>query len=231
MKKDIILRYEKTLSRVYRALCNFRGNKVKRGNRLDYGNAFCKKLKFEVKGENNEIQFVGGKLTRINNCLFSIHGSNNKIIIHSHVVINDCTFCMEDDNNVIEIFDNTWINPKVELAALEGTRIVIGKDCMFSAYITLRTSDSHSVLNATNGLRINPPKDIIIGNHVWIGSGVTVLKGSVIGDDCVVSTKALLSGKQYPPQSVIAGNPAIVKKSGVSWDRRRKIPFASCDQY
>lgn len=226
MNKETVLKYERILSRIYRALFNLGGYVHGKGNRIIYGNAFCKKLKFDIKGNNNEVSFVGGKLTRLNNCRFSIHGSNNRIVFHSHVVIDDCSFCMEDDNNLIEIFDNTWINPKVGFATLEGTRIIVGKDCMFSADIALRTGDSHSVLEAETNLRINPSKDIIIGDHVWVGNGVTILKGTEIGEDCVVSTKAILTGKKYPPRSVIAGNPGTVKKTGVSWDRKREVPFA-----
>ncbi len=225
MKKKLILKYEKPLSRIYRTIFNLSFLRVQRSNRIDYGNAFCRNLKFDIKGERNEILFVGGGLTRVNSCRFSIHGSNNKIIFHGHVVIDNCTFCMEDNNNVIEIFDDTWINPNVEFATLEGTRIIVGKDCMFSAHITLRTGDSHSVLNAETGLRINPSKDIIIGNHVWVGNGASILKGSEVGDDCIVSSKAVLTGKHYPPQSILAGMPAVVKKMGVSWNRKRNIPF------
>lgn len=221
--KDIIIKYEKPLSRIYRAFFNLRGFRFDKKNKISYGSSFCKNLKFDIKGNNNEVLFVEGGLTRVNDCRFSIHGSNNKIIIHGHVVIDDCDFCMEDDNNVIEIFNNTWINPKVEFAAIEGTRIVVGKDCMFSAYISLRTGDSHSVLNAETGLRINPSKDIIISDHVWVGSGATILKGTVIGEDCVVSAKAVLAGKSFPHQSIIAGLPGEVKKRGITWDRKRSI--------
>lgn len=224
-KKSIIIKYEKTLSRIYRVLFNCRGHRLSKGNKIDYGSSFCKNLKFDIKGSGNEIIFTEGDLTRLNNCRFSIHGSNNKIIFHKHVVIDDCDFCMEDDGNIIEIFDNTWINPKVEFAAIEGTRIEVGKDCMFSSYISLRTGDSHSVLNAETGLRINPSKNIIIADHVWVGNGVTILKGTEIGEDSVVSAKAVLTGKTFPSQSVIAGIPAVVVKTGVSWNRKRGIPF------
>ena len=226
MDRNIILKYEKQLSRIYRVLFNFRGNRITRGNKLDFGSAFCRNLRFDVKGVNNEILFTGGGLTRMNNSFFSIHGSNNKIIIHSHVVIDDCSFCIEDDNNLIEIFDDTWINPKAEFAAIEGTRIIVGKNCMFSSCIRLRTGDSHSMLDQETKLRINRSKDIVIGDHVWIGFDALILKGSRVDEDSVVSARALLTGKHYPARSVIAGCPAAVIKSGISWDRSRDIPFA-----
>ena len=47
---------------------------------------------------------------------------------------------------------------------------------------------------------------VIIGNDVWIGSNVTILYGSVIGDGCVIATGSVVRGK-IKPYSLVAGNP------------------------
>ncbi len=36
--------------------------------------------------------------------------------------------------------------------------------------------------------------EVTIGKHCWIGSNVTILKGSVIGDNCVIGAGCVISG-------------------------------------
>ena len=225
MNKAILCKYEALLSRIYRSFYNFGLKKIGKTNKVVYESTFAKHVKFEIDGRHNEILFLEGGLTRINNCKFVIRGSYNKIIIHKHVVIDDCTFWIEDDNNTIEIGADTWINPNCGIACIEGTSVIIGKGCMFSSNIDIRTGDSHGIIDAATGYRINHSMDIKIGNHVWLGWGATVLKGTEIGEHSIVSTRALLANKSYPSYSVVAGVPGVVKRSGVSWEMSRQIPF------
>lgn len=57
-----------------------------------------------------------------------------------------------------------------------------------------------------------PSKPISIGNDCFIGCNCLILKGSVIGDRCVVGAGAVVAGT-FEDDSVIAGNPAkVIKK-------------------
>jgi len=58
---------------------------------------------------------------------------------------------------------------------------------------------------------------IIIGDHVWIGMNVTVLKGVTIGDGAVVAAGSMVT-KDVPPHSLVAGVPAKVVKTDVEWN-------------
>lgn len=54
--------------------------------------------------------------------------------------------------------------------------------------------------------------DIVIGNDVWVGFGVSIFSGLKIGDGAVLSANACVV-KDVPPYHIVAGNPAkIVKK-------------------
>ena len=54
-------------------------------------------------------------------------------------------------------------------------------------------------------------KDIEIGDFVWIGSRVTILPGTKIGEGAVIQAGAVVHG-EIPPYSVAGGNPAKVYK-------------------
>ncbi|WP_066070671.1 acyltransferase [Neobacillus soli] len=55
-------------------------------------------------------------------------------------------------------------------------------------------------------------KPIVIGKNCFIGCNALILKGTVLGDGCVVGAGAVVSGK-FEENSVIAGNPAkVIKK-------------------
>lgn len=57
----------------------------------------------------------------------------------------------------------------------------------------------------------NEPGNVIIGNDVWIGYGVTILSNITIGDGAIIGAEALVVD-DVPPYAVIGGVPAKVIK-------------------
>jgi acetyltransferase-like isoleucine patch superfamily enzyme len=57
------------------------------------------------------------------------------------------------------------------------------------------------------------PGTIEIGNDVWIGAQCSILKNVKIGSGCIVATGSVVLAGDYPPNSLIAGNPARVVKT------------------
>lgn len=90
---------------------------------------------------------------------------------------------------------------------------------MFSLGIQIHNTDYHSILDS-NGNRINYGKDIVIGNHVWIGMYCTILKGTHISENTMVAAGSLVNSQFGKPNTIIAGRPAIIKKENVSWIRK-----------
>lgn len=51
-------------------------------------------------------------------------------------------------------------------------------------------------------------QDVIIGNDVWLGSNVTILKGVHVADHCVIAAGAVVTKDVQPKYSVWGGVPA-----------------------
>lgn len=109
-------------------------------------------------------------------------------------------------------FEQGFVNPLTKFIITEGIRIgngtVISWNCQFL------DNDFHSMSVEKNKKTSAP---IEIGNHVWIGCNVTVLKGSVIPSGCVVAAGSVVN-KVFNEENVfIGGVPATILKRNISW--------------
>ena len=195
-------------------------NKVrgKRGNKV-VCKGMMKKCKIRFRGKNNIVDICEGVILK--NCTITLSGNNNRIVFSEKSYAHFADVYTEDSNNSILIGKETNLCGKIHLAAIEGTKIIIGDNCLFSSDIIFRTGDSHSILDM-QGARINPSKDIVIGDHVWIGQKVSVTKGVMIAKDNIVGIGAIVAKSIDQSNTVIAGVPARVVKTEVNWDKERK---------
>lgn len=54
-------------------------------------------------------------------------------------------------------------------------------------------------------------KGIVVERNCWVGANVVFLDGAHVGEGCVIAAGSVVSGA-YPPHSVLAGIPAVIKK-------------------
>ena len=64
--------------------------------------------------------------------------------------------------------------------------------------------------------------NVVIGNDVWTGIGVTILSGVEIGDGCIIGARSVVT-QSIPPYCIAAGNPAKVIKKRFNDDTIRKL--------
>jgi acetyltransferase-like isoleucine patch superfamily enzyme len=105
----------------------------------------------------------------------------------------------------IRIGDCVVLSRGVHIVAMAN--VTIGTGSMIGEYASIRDAN-HA---RSEGIAIrdagHTAKPIVIGNEVWIGRGVTVLGGVVIGDHATVGANAVVT-KDVPAGAVVAGVPA-----------------------
>lgn len=179
------------------------------------------KQSFYIKGNNNTIRIDSDCIIR-DTCFF-ISGDNNNIHISEQCSSMSVEFHIEQSENAIYVGKGTTMHGRgartIHIALDEGTRVEIGEDCMFSNDIQIRTSDSHSILDL-EGNRLNRARDIVIGNHCWIGLGCILTKGTKLCDYTVVGAGSVCTREIECQNVIVAGTPAKVIKSDINWDRK-----------
>ena len=97
--------------------------------------------------------------------------------------------------------------------------ISIGHHVVISERVVLRDSDNHSIQDAGDTVsdRSAETAPIVIGDHVWIGMNVIVLKGVTIGEGAIVAAGSVVN-KDVPAHCLVGGVPARVIKTNVSWN-------------
>lgn len=193
------------------------------------------KLRVSDSGSNNHIECRTPDLTGN----IAIKGDNNRVLISKVSNPGTVDILIEGSGSEIEIQEvrrfgairiiaknggrvclgkSSTVEQGYFLA--DGSNITVGRDCMISFNVTIRTTDAHGIYDRKDGKLLNPPADVILEDHVWLGQGCTLLKGAHVKRNSVVGAGSVLSGKIYPDHAIIAGIPGKVIREGVFWDRR-----------
>lgn len=111
-------------------------------------------------------------------------------------------------NGEPEIGENVYIGGMSEVYA-KGAKVIIGDNCDIASFVVINCSDSHK---KTIGIAEEiERKEIIIENNVYIGTQSFIGGGVHIGHHSVVGAGTIVRAGNYPPYSLIVGNPAVVK--------------------
>ena len=178
--------------------------------------AIKEKCLITFKGANNKIVF-GDEVTG-KRLMVDVNGDNNKILIGKACVLNGAISMKGNDNTVSLGKFTTMVSARIECE--HGTEITLGVDCMLSKDIVIRSGDSHSIIDLNTGERINYSASVAIGDHVWIGYGVSIGKGAVVQRNTIIGTGSFVNKHITEGNVILAGTPAKVVKRDVIWDRR-----------
>ncbi len=138
-------------------------------------------------------------------------------------------------NGEVIIGDRTALWPGVKLSCIgtpaQKATLKIGARCSIGDRTEIHCSDSVSIGNEViiawdcnildrdyHATDAGPEKTapVVIGNRVWIGCRAIILKGIRIGDNAIVAAGSVVT-KDVPPNTLVAGNPARVRKIVKGW--------------
>lgn len=178
-------------------------------------------LKRQAKKYGVQLQIGSG--VRLVGCTIAENRESNYVnttlIIGDYCFLKYTSFSFCGDNSSISLGNDIHINggEKARTSLLVGTNssITIGNDCLFSHSINLRTTDFHPVLDM-GGNVVNRNRDVYIGEHVWVGMNVFISKGVTIAKNSIVGAFSVVTKCFNEENVVIAGNPAMVRKNGIT---------------
>lgn len=111
---------------------------------------------------------------------------------------------------LIELGDGTVLNNRAMMLS-EGAGIRIGNRCLIGAEFEVMDTNAHELALGRRHEADTRPLAVEIGDDVFIGNKVIILKGCRIGNGCVIAAGSVLPPKFIAPaMSVIAGNPAKI---------------------
>lgn len=127
-----------------------------------------------------------------------------------------------------------WINGSPQIGAgttigffsevfAKGARLVIGEGCDIGSFCAINVADSHRRCIGLSDTIVY--QDILIGDHVFIGTHCAVMGGAVIGHHSVIGAGTLVRAITIPPFSLVVGDQ--VKPEYYRAHHERRHPTAS----
>ena len=203
--------------------------KLEKNNKIIIDDNILGNLKLDVRGINNVISLTNISIPSTKNgkiMYIFVYGNDNEIII-DNISINSKLKIRIGQNHKnfgevnfskFRIGQNTSIEDMNYYTYNSNSYCTIGERCMLSNEITFYNTDAHPVMDKDSLKVINKVKGISIGNHCWIGQKASILKNTVIPNDCIIGYGAVVSGTNKEAHSAYAGNPAKCIKTGITWD-------------
>lgn len=94
--------------------------------------------------------------------------------------------------------------------------ISFGNNVLVSWDTMIVDTDFHCTIDVSTQVQSDASKPVVIGDNVWIGMRSVILKGCVIPNGSIVGAMSLVNKEFREPNCLIAGNPASIKKVGVT---------------
>jgi acetyltransferase-like isoleucine patch superfamily enzyme len=154
---------------------------------------------------------------------------NGRIEIGDDVTIgNHCTWDLAYSiagRPELIIGDRVSVNYRCTLSIARS--LSIGSDTMIAGNVKIYDNISHPISPARRltHSRINADETtpVVIGQNCWIGVGSIILRGVTIGDNSIVAAGSVVT-KSVPPNTLVAGNPAVAVKTIVDDTTPRPAP-------
>jgi acetyltransferase-like isoleucine patch superfamily enzyme len=134
----------------------------------------------------------------------TVHGSAN-ISIGKDALLYPDLHLETHPPAAITLGDGVVLSRGVHLVAMAG--ITLGPGCMIGEYTSIRDANHIRLDGQTLRDSGHTAEPIFLGEQVWVGRGVTILGGVIIGDHATIGANAVVT-HDVPAHTVVAGVPA-----------------------
>lgn len=110
----------------------------------------------------------------------------------------------------IEIGNNTFLNSGCIITSCKS--IKIGCGCAFGTNVSIYDHDHIYCAEGKQDWNITKSSEIVIGDNCWIGCNVIILRGSHIGNNCVIGAGTVIKGDIPDSMIVYDRSTQVVKK-------------------
>ncbi len=145
------------------------------------------------------------KVTFLNSFEGKIHfsiDSLGKISIQKNLMVRGPLYLRSFEKGYLVIGKYVFFNHNCSITVMKNVQI--GDHCMFGNNLVIVDHDHISSFQNDNAYESD---EVVIGNHVWCGANVTILKGVHIGDGAIIAAGAVVN-KDIPSGEIWGGNPA-----------------------
>ena len=148
---------------------------------------------------------------RYNRSVLEIYG---KVVVNGKASLGTGSVLSVSSKGCVTFGNNFCNTANVQIVC--GDRITFGDDVLVSWDTLVMDTDFHKVKNLKTDEVYEETGPIEIGDNVWIGCRAVVLKGSKIPNGCILGTDSVCTKPHETENCVIAGNPAAIRKTGVT---------------
>jgi acetyltransferase-like isoleucine patch superfamily enzyme len=112
---------------------------------------------------------------------------------------------------VVEIGAKTVLGQECTISSFQ--RVSIGREGILADRVMLIDFD-HGVVEVDRPIRLQGiyKRDVQVGHNCWVGYGACILRGTTVGDNCVIGTSTVVT-KDVPDNAVVGGVPARVLRT------------------
>ncbi len=168
------------------------------------------KHRFGYVGKDSKILFPWYNLSGLNRVIIG-----NKFLAREGLYLATYEYFGDYEYSpTITIGNNVGIGRCCQITAVNrieiGDGVLIGSNVLITDHSHGNT-DEESIRIPPLSRKLETKGPVVIGNNVWIGSGVAILPNVQIGDNSIVGANSVVT-KSFSNNSVIGGNPAILIK-------------------
>lgn len=162
----------------------------------------CTLLRFSVMKLFHWKDFRFSLIERFSPDVVTEFNRGSKVHIGKGVRVHSGTKIKVRSGAELKIGANTKINYDCIIACHESVSIGAGTELGPAVFLYDHDHDYSAGLNADSGQERFQTSPIEIGRNCWIGANTVILRGTKIGDYCVVGAGGVIKGV-YPDHSMI----------------------------